>query len=82
MLLDRACVGLLRRNPLQAIVEEYGCRVFSDRDHGELMVYLQGVEDDASPEHLALIKEVYGPDWPTPFVTLYTYDREGRQAPE
>ena len=45
-------------------------RLFSLRQKDEFMEYLQGIERDASPVHLKLVEEVYGADWPTPFVEV------------
>jgi hypothetical protein len=81
MLLDRACVGMLRNNPLRGIVEGHGCEVFSPRDFDAYMDYLRGIEANADPAHLSLVSEVYGPDWPTPFTTIFTYEAEGPNAP-
>jgi hypothetical protein len=55
--------------------------VFSPRDFDAYMDYLRGIEANADPAHLSLVSEVYGPDWPTPFTTIFTYEAEGPNAP-
>jgi hypothetical protein len=77
MLLDRACVGMVRNNPLRDIVQEYGCQPFSPRDFDTFVDYLRSIEADADSAHLDLVREVYGSDWPTPFTTIFTYETEG-----
>jgi hypothetical protein len=77
MLLDRACVGMLRNNPLREIVRGHGCQPFSPRDFDAFMDYLRSIETDADPAHLDLVGEVYGSDWPTPFTTIFTYEADG-----
>ena len=36
----------------------------------DFLSFLNRIEKDASQEHLKLIEEVYGSDWPTPYVDL------------
>lgn len=74
MLVDKEFASLLAENPL---VEElnYGTKVFSTSSRQALLDYLAELEAQISPEHRRLVGEVYGPDWPTPFTTLYTYDQ-------
>lgn len=48
------------------------CRLFSFRqgEHEQFLDYLAGIEQSASAAHLAKVTEVYGVDWPTPYVDL------------
>jgi hypothetical protein len=82
MLLDAACVGMLRNNPLRSVVEKYDCRLFSPRDLPAFLVYLKGIEETADPAHLELVGDVYRPTWTTPFTTILTYDRGADSAAE
>lgn len=48
------------------------CRLFSFRkgENNQFLEYLAQIEKDATPEHLAKVAEVYGADWPTPYIDL------------
>lgn len=81
MLLDRACVGLLRDNPLRSALDKYGCRTFAPREFKDMLEFLDEIERSAAPEHLELVEDIYGPDWPTPFLEVLTYDRDGSPGP-
>jgi hypothetical protein len=47
-------------------------RLFSLRpqERETFIDYLKGIEANASPEHLKLVREVYGENWGSPFVQL------------
>jgi len=60
MLVDGEIAGYLRNEPLASSVGVYA-KVFSSRTLEELIVYLRGIEQSATAEHLALVEEVYGP---------------------
>jgi hypothetical protein len=45
-------------------------RFFSLRQTEEFLGYLNDIEGSASTQHLQLVEEVYGADWPTPYVDL------------
>lgn len=46
------------------------CRLFSFRkgEADQFLDFLAKIEAEASPAHLQKVAEVYGPDWPTPYV--------------
>lgn len=47
-------------------------RLFSLRkdDKGAFLAYLTDIESSASANHLKLVSEVYGLDWPTPYADI------------
>jgi hypothetical protein len=45
-------------------------RFFSLRQTEEFLGCLNDIEGSASTQHLQLVEEVYGADWPTPYVDL------------
>jgi hypothetical protein len=47
-------------------------QVFSlrQKERAAFIEYLRGIEANAQPEHLKLVREVYGDDWGSPFVQL------------
>lgn len=70
MFLDRAMVGyvseLQKSNRLP-----YSTRVFSRADPDQFLGYLDTIEKQATSEHLAKVKEVYGKSWTEPYETMY-----------
>jgi hypothetical protein len=56
----------------------YPCRVFSKNTGAEFIRYLAEIRDSATPKHLALIEEVYGPDPLRPPKSIYGV---GKQRP-
>ncbi|HWI64063.1 MAG TPA: hypothetical protein VNT75_19675 [Symbiobacteriaceae bacterium] len=72
---DKAFASILREDFVRQGLD-YQTRVFNTTNRDELLAYLDEIEASVSEEHLALVKEVYGPDWPTPFTTLYTYKED------
>jgi hypothetical protein len=71
MLVDNEVASYVREQPLAREVENFGTSVFSPATLGDIMRYLDEVEAAAPPDHLAKIREVYGPDWGKPFETVY-----------
>ena len=71
MFVDKEISHLVKQRELR---EELGptVRFFSLRrdEKSEFLNYLDNIERSASSEHLRLVEEVYGPDWPTPYVDL------------
>jgi hypothetical protein len=61
------------------------CRLFSFRkgEAEQFLEYLEQIENGATPEHLAKVAEVYGTDWPTPYVDLLSNAdcNAGKDAP-
>ena len=63
MLLDNEIAAYLREEPLASEVARYDTMIFSPNKMNAMMEYLHGIEAAASREHLARVREVYGPRW-------------------
>jgi hypothetical protein len=54
--------------------EELGTRTrfFSLRkgEKEDFLKYLKSIEEEAGADHLRFVEDLYGSDWPTPFVDL------------
>jgi hypothetical protein len=59
MFVDRECHVLLGEHPVPERTN-YGTELFSHRNKDDFIAYLDAVESSATPEHLALVEEVYG----------------------
>jgi hypothetical protein len=70
MFVDKEISHLVKQRELQMALS--GKHFFSLRQNekAEFLDYLDEIERSASAEHLQLVEEVYGPDWPTPYVDL------------
>jgi hypothetical protein len=77
MFVDKEISHFARQQELKKELSANG-RLFSLRQNEKLafIAYLEGIEADASAEHLRLIEEVYGPNWPTPFEELLSVVQE------
>lgn len=53
------CHVLLSENRVPERMD-YGTELFSHRNKDDFIAYLDAVESSATPEHLALVEEVYG----------------------
>lgn len=80
MLVDREFASILCEDALVKGLS-FGTKVFSTKSRNDLLAYLDELEAAITPEHKALVREVYGPDWPTPFTSLYTYERKRKGKP-
>jgi hypothetical protein len=71
MFVDKEISHLVRQRELQEDLGE-DVRFFSLRpnEKAEFLAYLEDIERSAASEHLQLVEEVYGPDWPAPYVDL------------
>ena len=72
MLVDNPCRELLRQVENRLNVTD--CVFFSTNNLPEFIDYLDKIKIDASAEHLATVKEVYGENWGKPYETLFTHD--------
>ena len=70
MFVDREMHRLLDEPPLKTAVN-YGTKVFYPRSKREFLNYLDQIENSASAEHLAKVREVYGDDWEEPYVEVF-----------
>lgn len=78
MFVDNECRALLQNIP-QKYALGYATKVFSLRDGDAFVEYLKNIETTADPQILQDVREVYGDDWPTPFLAMYEVEREMRQ---
>ena len=77
------CDAMLVDNRVRAMVQSlprpyalhYSCRLFSKSNGREFLAYLRSIEQGADPFVLALVRQVYGEDWPKPFLSMYDVER-------
>jgi hypothetical protein len=75
MFVDREMFGLLTLSYVKKDLEtKYKTKIFAPSNKEEFLKYLDGIEKEASIDHLQKIKEVYGEDWPKPFFEMYEYE--------
>lgn len=77
MFIDNECLSLLENIPKRYAID-YPARLFSPRSGDAFLDYLKNIEATADPQILEDVREVYGDDWPTPFLTMYEVEREMR----
>mgnify|MGYP000356771292 CR=1 FL=1 len=70
MFVDRECAGHLRNEPVKSRVG-YPTRIFSLANKSEFLAYLDDLHNQIPRDHLATVRDVYGPDWPKPFSEMY-----------
>jgi hypothetical protein len=70
MFIDNGCRALWQDIPKEHKLP-YACKIFSRNKGEEFLRYLREIRDSASPEHLKLISEVYGPDPLKPPKSIY-----------
>jgi len=71
MFVDKQVSHLAAQAELKRELAPY-CRLYSFRkgEDEQFFEYLAEIEKAASPDHLAKVTEVYGAEWPTPYVDL------------
>lgn len=74
MLVDNRVRAMLMSLPKRHVLD-YPCRVFSKSNGNEFLAYLQDIERDADPLIMALVRDVYGQEWPKPFLEMYEVER-------
>ena len=74
MLIDNRIRAMVQSMP-RAYALNYSCQLFSKSNGQEFLAYLCSIEQDADPFVLALVREVYGEDWPKPFLSMYDVER-------
>ena len=79
MLVDNKCRSLLNDIPKTHKLP-YGCMVFSSKTSREFLQYLHEIRSSATPEHLELLREVYGPTVLEPPKSIYGVGRRTRHA--
>lgn len=70
MFVDNVCRSLLNEIP-QTHKLRYKCEVFSSKTSSEFLQYLRCIRNSATPEHLELLREVYGPKFLQPPTSIY-----------
>lgn len=75
---DAEMAGHLGDNPLRGEVGNYPVRVFSQRNQGEFLEFLDGIEKETHPHHFKMVKDVYGENWDEPYMSLITDSRQRR----
>jgi hypothetical protein len=70
MLLDNEMAGLLGEEPLRTSLD-FDTRIFSWNTRDRFLEYLDEIREAVPNEHVELVETVYGPDWDTPYTTLY-----------
>lgn len=70
MFVDREMHGLLDEPPLKTALN-FGTKVFSLRSKREFLNHLDQIENSASAEHLAKVREIYGDGWEKPYVEVF-----------
>ena len=76
MFLDNECAGLLREEPLGTRLAPFETRIFSSKTGDAFLAYLAGLEEEAGPDHVRLLAEVYGEDWSVPYREILVHERE------
>lgn len=74
ILIDNRVRAMLTSLPKRHALD-YPCRVFSRNNGGDFLAYLRSIEQEADPLILSLVHQVYGQDWPRPFLTMYDVER-------
>jgi hypothetical protein len=75
MFVDKETAHLTTQGELRKEFDGEHPRFFSLRERDELLTYLNDIEASASTQHLQLVEEVYGADWPMPYVDLLRNDQ-------
>lgn len=71
---DREIYGLLNHPEVKKeIVSKYKTRIFSTTNKNKFLKYLNNIEKNANKNHLKKVKEIYGNNWPRPFLEIYDY---------
>ena len=74
MFIDNECRAMLENIPNKHALA-FPARVFSLRDGDAFLAYLSDIEEAADKQVLQDVREVYGDDWPTPFLNMYEVER-------
>jgi len=78
MFVDNKCRSLLADIPKTHRLP-YRCRVFSSKTSGEFLQYLRDIRASATPEHVVVVQEVYGPSALEPPRSIYGVGVRKRQ---
>ena len=78
MFIDNECRALVENIPKKYGLS-YPAQIFSRRDGDAFIDYLKGIEAVADPQMLQEVRDVYGDDWPVPFLNMFEVDRDMRR---
>ncbi len=70
MFIDNECYSLLNEQPIKGKLN-WNARLFCLNNISEFEQYTTMIMDNASPEHLKALKEVYGDNWQTPSTHIF-----------
>jgi hypothetical protein len=79
MFMDNPCRALLQDIPREHKLP-YTCNVFSLKTGVDFIRYLTQIRDSATPEHLGIIENVYGPDPLKPKKGIYGVGRSASSS--
>src|SRR5262249_44046364 len=68
--IDNRCDHLLQE-AMNGAGLAYDAAVFSMRSRDDLLAWLEELEASASPDHVALVKDVYGKSWLEPYSSMF-----------
>lgn len=72
MFLNNECIALLTENPTCDYIKNFNTRLYSKNSINSFLEYLNDIENNATPDHINKLKEVYGDSWGKPYTTLYS----------
>ena len=70
MFIDKECRSLLLEKPLCDNIT-YSTKIFSPKNKGEFLAYLDQIRQSASEAHLKVVEEVYGSNWAKPYWGIF-----------
>jgi hypothetical protein len=76
MFVDNECRALWQDIPRDYKLP-YQCALFSQNTGDEFLRYLKNIRDSATPEHLKIVSEIYGPDPLKPPQSIYGVGKRG-----
>lgn len=72
---DNEIAGLLAEEPLRTRIN-YATLVFSPNRRDEFLAYLNTIREEASDEHTAFVREVYGEGYLRPFTGIFAQEAD------
>ena len=70
LFVDNECRRLLSSKDAKGKID-ISSKLFSKNNRNDFITYLDEIEKTADKKHLALIKQVYGEGWESPFTTMF-----------
>lgn len=71
MFIDNENANLLTTNPIKKELN-FPTLIFSVKTKDRFMEYLDSIQNNASPEHIKLVKDMHSDSWPTPYLSILT----------